>query len=977
MKTDIQDFLPDDELVKANMRIYDYFGTQQQIMMLYAVKQNANSTITPQALKEQYFIQKEIEKNPEVEGSVSIATLLDQICQIEFGTTLENSTNKQIITALNDLLTERENTDIRILKKDDPNEAIDYKPFPRLSKGKTIDCMDIKNYYVTSDNTTITFSIEVYDLSQLKKTLKPPYFMLNVIEWYIDFKNLIIPDKRLDINFRIAAHLEPTNSLWEIGKGVAKNIKDIIKNMRKHELFNSYKKETYLWVKPPGQNMYFPVPLKTANVTFNIEDNRIVINISREEIGRLGVAPKMGAFEIPAKLGYFNAGVRYYQLPWLKIPWARLTINTSFITKSIGKIRSRPIINNIATRILQKYGGISWEKYDELFELMNQTGYLPDKIALKDIDRCWKTSDKAPDEGFAANTFFIKPYYMKELRINALAFLSKDYEEKHTPKASLIILQINGTLEYEESMKINKKIAQNVFELDRQNDFVRIEVTGEGVISYQINDMTSKANQIIGPMIFIIIMLILLITFRKISYVLLPLLSLTVSIIWLFGTMVLLGIPFNTMAVALVPLLMGLGVDYSVHLFHNYKVETEKGKTAAHAIKKSVKEIGTAMFLAMITTVIAFMSFLTATVPPVRNFGILVGIGIIYTFITAITLQASIRYILDRKKKFRKKIRKKRLSLRKIMYRTANAVMTHQKTIILVGTAVSIIMLMGASNLETGFDLEEFLPQNNPAINLFNKISDEFPYASEQQEYILIEGEVATVETLRGISETHKNMEDDTLIARKPDGTTKTISIMTIIKDAVKNNNSLITVFNIDQTTGIPKTDYDVKRLYDYLYEDKMYSISTKNVLHRENNRYTATVMRIYVDMSIQKRDSADINKMRETLKQELNTDISDYGNAVACATGPNIITLTITASLTESQITSTAISIIFAGIALIIAYRRPTRTYHNDTCIHLNHLDTWNNILHRILSKHYDHNGNQSNHRNRNRLRNTHHRKI
>ena len=134
------------------------------------------------------------------------------------------------------------------------------------------------------------------------------------------------------------------------------------------------------------------------------------------------------------------------------------------------------------------------------------------------------------------------------------------------------------------------------------------------------------------------------------------------------------------------------------------------------------------------------------------------------------------------------------------MYRTANAVMTHQKTIILVGTAVSIIMLMGASNLETGFDLEEFLPQNNPAINLFNKISDEFPYASEQQEYILIEGEVATVETLRGISETHKNMEDDTLIARKPDGTTKTISIMTIIKDAVKNNNSLITVFNIDQT---------------------------------------------------------------------------------------------------------------------------------------------------------------------------------
>jgi predicted RND superfamily exporter protein len=109
----------------------------------------------------------------------------------------------------------------------------------------------------------------------------------------------------------------------------------------------------------------------------------------------------------------------------------------------------------------------------------------------------------------------------------------------------------------------------------------------------------------------------------------LPLVGLTISIIWLFGTMVLLGITFNTMAVALVPLLMGLGVDYSVHMFHNYRVELEKGKSCGEAIVSSIQDVGMAMFLATITTMVAaFLSFLTASIPPIRDFGILCAIGI-------------------------------------------------------------------------------------------------------------------------------------------------------------------------------------------------------------------------------------------------------------------------------------------------------------------------------------------------------------
>ena len=73
------------------------------------------------------------------------------------------------------------------------------------------------------------------------------------------------------------------------------------------------------------------------------------------------------------------------------------------------------------------------------------------------------------------------------------------------------------------------------------------------------------------------------------------------------------------------------------------------------------------MFLAMVTTVIAFISFLSATIPPVRDFGILLAIGVIYTFITAITFSAPLRYIVDKRKKVKINFKTSRIGVINIM----------------------------------------------------------------------------------------------------------------------------------------------------------------------------------------------------------------------------------------------------------------------------------------------------------------------
>ncbi|RLI66218.1 MAG: hypothetical protein DRO67_01465 [Candidatus Asgardarchaeum californiense] len=940
-KTDFSEFAPDDETVRANTRILDYFGMNQQVMLLLAEKQHSDSTISPQALREMYFIQKELDKNPDVISTVSITTFVDAVCQIEFGKTLDNCTDEQIQTALQDMLSEQKTEEIQILSTDDPNEQVDYRKNHLIfSKEKSIDSTDIKNCYLSRCNDTLTFSIEVYDLSDFRSTLKPSFPRVNVMEWYIDFKNLVIPDKRADINYEIAAHIEPTHPIWEIGKGIFKNIKELIQLIRDRELFNSYTKEAYLWIEPPGQTMFFPMPLKTGNITFDTDKNRVNIAVSLDELREFGIAPQFGSFELPAKLSNFNAGVRYYQSPYPLLSGGRVTANTSFIFNKIENIRERPILGTIAEKILKKYGDVTWEDYDKMFEMMEQTDLIPDTISLRDIQSNWIQSDEAPDTGTSKAVFTIYPYFFSDMQVDVLSFLSKDYKQTNSSKESLIIVQLNRGEDYDEILRINREVLQQINMLDKQKNFISIEATGEGVVSSQINEETTEANQIIGVSIFIIIMIVLFIFFREISYVFLPMVSLAISAIWLFGTMALLGISFNVIAVALVPLIMGLGVDYSVHLFHNYRIEVENGVSLGKAIKRSVKEIGTAMFLAMITTVIAFMSFLTSNVPPIRNFGTLLALGIIYTFITAVTILASSRYILDRRKKIKTEKKTKRFLLKDVMDKASHLVLHHQKKILMIMIVITLFMASGALQLEKGFNMNQFVPENNTSIQLFEKIADDFPHSSQDREYIFIEGNVATVKTLKGIAQTYKNLDDDIYVSRRADGSVKATSIYTIIQQAIENNQSLLKLYNIDEATGIPRTDRDVYELYEYLYNRNNFdtsnvaasqsdimewadSMAIKTVLHRNNSRYDATIIQVFANTSLTTGEG-NLNDKLEVFKKELNNDIESYGSATAIVTGNLVIQVTITNSLTESQIFSTGISLLLAAIVIIIAYRNP-----------------------------------------------------
>jgi len=926
METSTEDFMPDDEVVTASQRVSEYFGQTGEMLMVLVEKENAQNILTPKALKEQYNLIKNIERHREIDYTISITNFIDTICQLEFGKSMINCTDEQLQIALSDLMQKPDNNEIHMLSIPDPNENPDFNPYPRLTKGENIDSIDIKNYQIKITNNSYIFSIELYDLSELDSNIAVPHNKINVIEWYIGFENEIKPEGMPDIKYQIAAHIEPSETVWDVGAGLFDNIKQFIKNIFRGQLKKSYSNEIFLWIEQNNQGISFPIQLNTGNITIDKNTNNIIIEVSRNELGSYGIAPNFGNFEMPAKIVNSYAGVRIFQNPILNKPWSQITINLSYLQKTIEKIQNRPIANAISTRILGRFDNFSWESFDELFTMLKEGDMSKDSLSLKDLDSLWVTLDQSPDSGFSDKKLFIKPYFLEELKTATVTLISNNYEQDPNSK-TLIMIVLNSSSNGESSFMnagssdTSREIVDMLTYEDSELRQIQVKVTGSAMISDEINEVTEEANMIIMPGIFIVICVILLIMFKRVSYVLLPLVSLGISIIWLFGTMVLLGISFNTMMVAMVPILLGLGVDYSVHLFHNYRTELNKGKKPGESIIVALKDVGMAMILATITTVIAFLSFLSASIPPLREFGILIGLGIVYTLITALTFQTAVRYVLDRKRIIKLNSEKKRFSLNNFMEKIADIVLNKSRLIQLIIIGISLIMLFGALQVETSFDMNDFLPEENKAMKLIVNISEIFPSSSESQEYILLEGNIATVSFLEGISETYENFRDDKYITKTPSGDPKELSILSIIRKTIKENSSLKSEFNIN-SNGIPESNNDVKHVYDYLYNHETYSRDTQSVIHKTNSEYDAAIIRIYTSIDVSGSSDIDTNRQIEILYNDLNEDMTSYGSVESIVTGESSSIYTIMGSMTQSQIISTAISVLLAAIVLIIVYR-------------------------------------------------------
>ncbi len=212
---------------------------------------------------------------------------------------------------------------------------------------------------------------------------------------------------------------------------------------------------------------------------------------------------------------------------------------------------------------------------------------------------------------------------------------------------------------------------------------------------------------------------------------------------------------FNEIIQIVPVLLIGLGVDYGIHLTSRYREEVGEGNAVGSSIRRAIGTSGVALALATITTAIGFLTNVVNPVPALKDFGILAAVGIFASFVLMLTFVPALRYVLDRRaesagtlpvESFRSSSGERLLP--SLMEKTAVLAERLAVPTLIVMLALGGLGAYGLSQLETRFSFTDFLPEDSPTVETFNILNEEFGGGFGETTQVLVEagegGDLAT-----------------------------------------------------------------------------------------------------------------------------------------------------------------------------------------------------------------------------------------
>jgi uncharacterized protein len=150
--------------------------------------------------------------------------------------------------------------------------------------------------------------------------------------------------------------------------------------------------------------------------------------------------------------------------------------------------------------------------------------------------------------------------------------------------------------------------------------------TGAPVLLQNVNDYLTGGMATLGGIALIIMALILLLLF-SVRWRLLALLVVVMGVIWAFGIVGYLGIPLTIVTIAGLPVMLGIGIDYAIQMHARIEEEVVVDR-AAHPIQESSRNLGPALLVVTFDAIFAFAALHFAKVPMLRQFGLLLAVGV-------------------------------------------------------------------------------------------------------------------------------------------------------------------------------------------------------------------------------------------------------------------------------------------------------------------------------------------------------------
>jgi hypothetical protein len=509
--------------------------------------------------------------------------------------------------------------------------------------------------------------------------------------------------------------------------------------------------------------------------------------------------------------------------------------------------------------------------------------------------------------------------------------------------STLWILEVDPSLSTEER-KIKEDQLRDLFTELSENSDLNYGVASLDLISHDIDEGTFDNLATLILLAVLVVVVLLAISFRSVRGVVFPLVGLSFALIWTYGLLNLSGARFTALEVAVAPLVLGLGIDYSIHLQRRYNAFRADLDDSAESWLASCARLSTPLGLAVITTVTAFLANIISPLPPLETFGIALAVGVISAFINATVVVGALHVVLD---KPGSKVPADPIRMPRFSKKLVDLQKSQQAIVFIIALIISGASIFGAMGLETEFDLTDFLDDEMEIMEVRDNLDSSYESAGWKLVYVLMEpdssmseidSDLILLNEMRGLHNDLAN-NHDVVGGGGSDASPSYEGPYKVLYDAVDNDVLFGEEYGLVITGGDLRrgvaSQFDLGAALQNLSEnDSIADVFTgdswsdriANTVHLDGDK----IIHIRIEVRVDASTSSETSKVVKWFEDELgSTDDNGKmrselsGVAQIYVTGDLVALQNVLDGLNSSQLSSTAISFIVSFIVLLILTRR------------------------------------------------------
>jgi hopanoid biosynthesis associated RND transporter like protein HpnN len=373
------------------------------------------------------------------------------------------------------------------------------------------------------------------------------------------------------------------------------------------------------------------------------------------------------------------------------------------------------------------------------------------------------------------------------------------------------------------AMEIDKDIAstdsvQTI--LDRRlPEFPGVKSGIAGMIPLQKDEMehTTKDMKFSSILALVLVLVLFIITFRMWSAPILAGLNLIIAIIIAAGVAGLLLGRLNMMTSMFAVILIGLGIDYSIHIISVYGERRVIDKNAVTAMEETLVRSGPGIITGALTTAAAFFALAISVTQGIKEMGIVLGIGIVCAMLTTMTMLPSILVARERvlKRVSKKPFKQPHVEF-KILGEVGRSIAARPLIYLIVAVVVTGFLLYQAFNIRFDYNMLNLEPKGLTTVQLQDTIIEAFDLSPD---FAMVT--TGSIEESYKMSERLKEMplismvEDITDYVPPEEKQLERIPEVKRIRQLVSRNRNIVTITNNNLEQLIAELDRLDMNIYE------------------------------------------------------------------------------------------------------------------------------------------------------------------